>query len=55
MPRSNLNFSIGIGVMITNLLDSTRPKHSNTKILKWDLFKQLQIGPTFLKLTISTW
>jgi len=47
MPRPNLNFTIGMGVTIINLLDSIRPKHYNTKILKWDLFAQSQIGPTF--------
>jgi hypothetical protein len=34
MLRSNLNFAIGLGVIIITLLDSTRPKHSNTKILQ---------------------
>jgi hypothetical protein len=47
MLRPNLNFAIGLDVMSTNLLDSTRPKHFNTKILEWDLFAQLQIGPIF--------
>jgi hypothetical protein len=47
MPRPNLNFVIGLGVIIINLLDSIRPKHSNTKILEWDLFAQLQIRPMF--------
>jgi hypothetical protein len=47
MPRPNPNFAIGMGVKITNLLDSIRPKHSNTNILKWDLFAQLQIHPMF--------
>jgi hypothetical protein len=47
MPRPNLNFVIGLGVMITKLVDSTRPKHFNTKILDWDLFAQLQIGFIF--------
>jgi len=35
MPRQNPIFIIGMGVMITTLLDSTRPKHFNTKILKF--------------------
>jgi len=47
MPRPNLNFVIGLGVIIINLLDSIRPKHSNTKILERDLFAQLQIRPMF--------
>jgi hypothetical protein len=47
MPKPNPNFVIGLGVMITNLLDSTRLKQSNTKILEWDLFMQLQIGLMF--------
>ncbi len=47
MPRPNFNFVIGLCVMITKLLDSTRLKHSNTKILYYELFLQLQIGPTF--------
>jgi len=34
MPRLNSNFDIGMGVTITTLLDSTIPKHSNTKILQ---------------------
>jgi hypothetical protein len=34
MPRPNLNFVVGLGVTITTLLDSTRPKHYNTKILQ---------------------
>jgi hypothetical protein len=34
MPRPNPNFAIGMGVTITTLLDSTRLKHSNTKILQ---------------------
>jgi len=33
--------------MIINLLDLIRPKHFNIEILEWDLFAQLQIGPTF--------
>jgi hypothetical protein len=37
MPRPNFNFAIGLGVMIITLLDSTRPKHSNTKILQASL------------------
>ncbi len=41
MPRPNPNFVIGLCVMIIKLLDSTRPKHFNTKILNWDLFAQL--------------
>jgi hypothetical protein len=33
MPEPNPNFTIGLGAMISILLDSTRPKHSNTKTL----------------------
>jgi hypothetical protein len=47
MARPNPNFIIGMGVTITNQLDSTKLKQYNTKILEWDLFAQLQIGPTF--------
>jgi hypothetical protein len=35
MPKQNPIFIIGMGVTITTLLDSTRPKHFNTKILKF--------------------
>ncbi len=31
--KSNPNFSIGLGVTITTLLGSIRPRHLNTKIL----------------------
>jgi len=34
MPRPNINFAISLGVMIINLLDSTKPKHSDTQILQ---------------------
>jgi hypothetical protein len=34
MLRSNPNFVIGLGVTIITLLNSTRPKHFNTKILQ---------------------
>ncbi len=34
MPRPNPNFVVGMGVTIITLLDSTRPKHSMTKILQ---------------------
>ncbi len=44
---SNPNFIRGLCVTITKLLDSTKAKHSNTKILDWDLFAQLQISPKF--------
>jgi hypothetical protein len=37
MPRSNSNFDIGMGVIITTLLDSTILKQSNTKILQVSL------------------
>jgi hypothetical protein len=37
MPRPNPNFVIGMGVMITILLDSIGPKHFNTKILQLSL------------------
>jgi hypothetical protein len=37
MLRSNPNFAIGLGVTITTLLNSTRPKHFNTKILQASL------------------
>jgi hypothetical protein len=37
MPKPNSNFAIGLGVKINNLLDSTIPKHSNTKILQASL------------------
>jgi hypothetical protein len=49
MLRLNHSFVISLGVPITRLLDSTKPKHSNTKLLDWDLdlFVQLQIRPTF--------
>jgi len=47
MPRPNPNFAISLGATIINQLDSTRLKHSNAKILEWDLFAQLQIGPMF--------
>jgi hypothetical protein len=47
MTRPNPNFVVGLCVMITKLLDSTSPKHSNTKILDWDLFAQLLIGSMF--------
>jgi hypothetical protein len=43
----NLNFVISLGVRIIGLLDSTKLKHFNTKILNWDLFAQLYIGFTF--------
>jgi hypothetical protein len=54
MSRPNLNFVMGLRVTIIELLDSTKPKHSNTQMLNWDLFAQLQIGFKFLKLHIST-
>jgi hypothetical protein len=37
MPRLDLNFAIGMGVMIIILLDSIRPKHFNTRILQVSL------------------
>jgi hypothetical protein len=37
MLRSNPNFAIGLGVTITTLLNSTRLKHFNTKILRASL------------------
>jgi hypothetical protein len=54
MPKLNPNFIMGLCVTIIKLLDSTKPKQSNTQILNWDLFVQLQIGPKFLKLSILT-
>jgi hypothetical protein len=54
MPRLNPNFVMGLCVTNTKLLDLKKPKHSNTQILDWDLFVQLQIGPKFLRLPIST-
>jgi len=45
--KANLNFIMGLCVTITKLLDSTKPKHSNTQILDWDLFVQLHIGSKF--------
>jgi hypothetical protein len=33
MSRPNPNFTISLGVIITTLLNSIRPKHSKTKIL----------------------
>jgi len=47
MPEPNLNFVMGLCVIITELLDSIKPKHFNTQILDWDLFAQLRIGPKF--------
>jgi hypothetical protein len=41
---------MGLYVTIMKLLDSTKPKHSNTQILDWDLFAQLEIGFKFLNL-----
>jgi hypothetical protein len=41
MPRPNPNFVMGLCVAIIKLLDSTRPKQSNTQLLDWDLFAQL--------------
>jgi len=43
MPRPNLNFIMGLCVIITKLLDSIKLKHSNTQILCWDLFALFQI------------
>jgi hypothetical protein len=37
MPRPNPNFVIGMGVIITMLLDSTLLKHFNTKIFQVSL------------------
>jgi hypothetical protein len=37
MPRPNSNFVIGLVVTIITLLDSTIPKHFNTKILQVSL------------------
>jgi hypothetical protein len=47
MPKSNPNFVIHMGVRIINLLYSTRLKHFNAKMLDWELFAQLYIGPVF--------
>jgi hypothetical protein len=41
MPRPNPNFVMGLHVTFIELLDSTKPKDSNTQILDWDLFAQL--------------
>ncbi len=35
MPRPNPNFTIGLGVRIIIMLDSTKPKHSNINILQY--------------------
>jgi hypothetical protein len=52
MPRPHPNFSIGLGVMIINLLDSIKPKHFNTKILKWDLTNNF-FGVSFMKAKVG--
>jgi hypothetical protein len=39
--------SLRLGVTIINMLDSSRLKHSNAKMLEWELFTQLQVGPMF--------
>jgi hypothetical protein len=55
MLKSNPNFTIGLNVMITTLLSSTRPKHPNIKILDVSLLfrsidlRQIMLHKSFLK------